>query len=233
MVSGLVGQQQIRSSSFASSKRKPLNNASLSTQSLLTSLRLSTLWAGKHSGKFWKCTAAMRTWWRLSNSFMKECLEKSPWQETSVKPSPSTMVSNKDVCLPLPCSLFTLLQYWRQWEPTSSKESSWRLDQMGRCSICPDWKPQARPESSVWGNCYMQTTQLWSLPTIKTYKRLWTAATLFSLKINVSKTELLYQPSPDEPSECQEVLVNGDALKKSSHFTYLGSAVTDTNSADL
>lgn len=59
------------------------------------------------------------------------------------------------------------------------------------------------------------------------------AATLFGLKINVSKTELLYQPPPDEPFECQEVLVNGDALKKSSHFTYLGSAVTDTNSADL
>ena len=50
--------------------------------------------------------------------------EKSPWQETSVTPSPSTMVSNEDVCLPLPCSLFTLLLYWRQWEPTSTKESS-------------------------------------------------------------------------------------------------------------
>ena len=58
-------------------------------------------------------------------------------------------------------------------------------------------------------------------------------ATLFGLKINVSKTELLYQPTPDEPFECQEVLVNGDAMKKSSHFTYLGSAVTDTNSAEL
>ena len=83
----------------------------------------------------------------------------------------------------------------------------------------------------------MQTTQLWSLPTTKTYKRLWdcfsAAATLFGLKINVSKTELLYQPPPAEPFECHEVLVNGDALKKSSHFPYLGSPVTDTNSANL
>ena len=47
------------------------------------------------------------------------------------------------------------------------------------------------------------------------------AATLFGLKINVSETDHLYQPPPDEPFECQEVLANGDALKKSSHFTYL------------
>ena len=35
-------------------------------------------------------------------------------------------------------------------------------------------------------------------------------------------------------SKTRELCVrNGDALKKSSHFTYLGSAVTDTNSADV
>ena len=34
----------------------------LSTQSLLTSLRPPTLWIGKLSGKFWKCTAALRKW---------------------------------------------------------------------------------------------------------------------------------------------------------------------------
>ena len=59
------------------------------------------------------------------------------------------------------------------------------------------------------------------------------ATALFGLKINVSKTYLLYQLPFIEPSECQEVLVNGVVLKKSSHFTYLGSAVTDTNSVDL
>lgn len=59
------------------------------------------------------------------------------------------------------------------------------------------------------------------------------AAALFGLKINFSKTELLYHPPPDEPSECQEVLVDGDVLKKSRHLTYLGSAVTNTNPADL
>ena len=82
----------------------------------------------------------------------------------------------------------------------------------------------------------MQTTQLWSAnhQDIQEIVDCFSAAArLFSLKINVSKTELLYQPPPDEPFECHEVLVNGDALKKSSHFTYLGSAVTDTNSADL
>ena len=50
---------------------------------------------------------------------------------------------------------------------------------------------------------------------------------------NVSKTELLYQAPPEEPAECQGILVNGNALKRCSHFTYLGSAVTDTNSVDL
>ena len=62
------------------------------------------------------------------------------------------------------------------------------------------------------------------------------AATLFGLRINVSKTELLYQP----PSLCDSdvdhppvILVNGAALTNAESFTYLGSTVTNTNSSDL
>ena len=62
------------------------------------------------------------------------------------------------------------------------------------------------------------------------------AATDFGLKINVAKTELLYQPPFDgktaedaQPS----ILVNGVALKTIESFTYHGSTVTATNSLDL
>ena len=67
-----------------------------------------------------------------------------------------------------------------------------------------------------------------------------TAARLFGLRTNVSKTELLFQPSHQRNShETNEenihpaVYVNGTPLKKAESFTYLGSTVTNTNSSDL
>lgn len=67
--------------------------------------------------------------------------------------------------------------------------------------------------------------------------RLW-AADLFGLNINISKTELLYQPSPmfsNNMRDPQPVTVHGEPLKSVKAFTYLGtgSTVTYTNSSDL
>ena len=60
------------------------------------------------------------------------------------------------------------------------------------------------------------------------------AASLFGLKINVSKSELLYQASENAAEETQpKIYVNGAALKTMDSFTYLGSTVTNTNSSDL
>ena len=62
------------------------------------------------------------------------------------------------------------------------------------------------------------------------------AASLFGLKINASKTELLFQPAPGTDTEQIQkpiVYVNGTALKTTDSFIYLGSAVTDSNSSDL
>lgn len=56
---------------------------------------------------------------------------------------------------------------------------------------------------------------------------------MFGFKINVSKTELLYQPPPEYPRHCPEILVNGSALSTTENFIYLGSAVTSNNSSDL
>ena len=59
------------------------------------------------------------------------------------------------------------------------------------------------------------------------------AATQFGLKINITKTELLFQPPPLENPQNPEVLVNGVVLNCSSKFTYLaGSTVTENNSSD-
>lgn len=59
------------------------------------------------------------------------------------------------------------------------------------------------------------------------------AADTFGLKINISKTELLYQPPPGSATEPPDIRVHGEALKVTESFTYLGSTVTSTNSADL
>lgn len=55
-----------------------------------------------------------------------------------------------------------------------------------------------------------------------------TTSTLFGLKINVSETEFWYQPPPEDPTPCLDVLVNGITHSKID----LGSAVSSINSSD-
>ena len=59
------------------------------------------------------------------------------------------------------------------------------------------------------------------------------AAVLFGLKIKISKTELLYQPPPMSIEPPRTITVNEEPLKTTESFNYLGSTVTNTNSADL
>ena len=59
------------------------------------------------------------------------------------------------------------------------------------------------------------------------------AAGIFGLKINISKTELLYQPPPT-PTELPETITfHDEPLKTTKSFTFLGRTVTNTNSVDL
>ena len=59
------------------------------------------------------------------------------------------------------------------------------------------------------------------------------AADMFGLKINISKTELLYQPPPMSIELPETITVHDEPLKTTESFTYLGSTITNTNSADL
>ena len=59
------------------------------------------------------------------------------------------------------------------------------------------------------------------------------AADMFGLKINISKTELLYQPPPMSIELPETITVHDEPLKTTESFTYLGSTVTNTNSVDL
>ena len=56
---------------------------------------------------------------------------------------------------------------------------------------------------------------------------------MFGLKINISKTELLYQPPPMSIELPKMITVHDEPLKTTESFTYLDSTVTNTNSADL
>ena len=59
------------------------------------------------------------------------------------------------------------------------------------------------------------------------------AADMFGVKINISKTEPLYQPPPMSNELPETITVLDEPLKTTDSFTYLGSTVTNINSADL
>ena len=59
------------------------------------------------------------------------------------------------------------------------------------------------------------------------------AADIFGVKINISKTEPLYQPPPMSNELPETITVLDEPLKTTESFTYLGSTVTNINSADL
>ena len=59
------------------------------------------------------------------------------------------------------------------------------------------------------------------------------AADVFALKINISKTELLYQPPPTSTELPETITVHDEPLRTPLSFTYLGSTVTNSNTVDL
>ena len=48
---------------------------------------------------------------------------------------------------------------------------------------------------------------------------------MFGLKINISRTELLYQPPPMSIELPETITVHDEPLKTTESFTYLGSTV--------
>lgn len=99
-----------------------------------------------------------------------------------------------------------------------------------------DSEPPLKQGKSVWGNYSLliilplfQQILMWS----KKLQSLSCAACHFVMKRNVSKTELLYQPPPNKPRTCNDIILNESALQKAKNFTYLGSTVTNNNSLDL
>ena len=60
------------------------------------------------------------------------------------------------------------------------------------------------------------------------------AAKVFGLKMNISKTEFLFQPSPDTHYPTHpSVSVDGTQLKEATTFPYLGSMISNSASADV
>ena len=60
------------------------------------------------------------------------------------------------------------------------------------------------------------------------------AAKTFGLKINISKTEFMFQPAPDEHYSIHpSVSVDGIPLKETTTFTYLGSTISNSGLPDV
>ena len=58
------------------------------------------------------------------------------------------------------------------------------------------------------------------------------SAQAFGLKINIKKTEILYQPAPGSDDEGQSVYINNEQLASVHKFKYLRSTVTNNNKMD-
>ena len=59
------------------------------------------------------------------------------------------------------------------------------------------------------------------------------AADMFGLKITISKTDVLHQPTPRSIELPEMIKVLNNPLKTTKSFAYLGSTATNTNSPDL
>ena len=58
------------------------------------------------------------------------------------------------------------------------------------------------------------------------------SARSFGLKINITKTEMLYQTPPGQPQTNKDIHIGNQQLARVSKFMYLGSTVTDNNRLD-
>ena len=59
------------------------------------------------------------------------------------------------------------------------------------------------------------------------------AAVSFGLTINISKTEVLYQPAPGTPHKDPDLYIHGEPIKSVQNFTYLGCVISSDNFIDL
>ena len=59
------------------------------------------------------------------------------------------------------------------------------------------------------------------------------AARTFGLKINIKKTEVVYQPVPGSQDTGDPILLNGEDLAQVTKFRYLGSTVSNNNSLEI
>ena len=58
------------------------------------------------------------------------------------------------------------------------------------------------------------------------------ASEAFGLSINISKTEVLYQPAPDTAHKDPDLYIHGKPVKSVRNFTYLGCVISSDNSID-
>jgi len=54
----------------------------------------------------------------------------------------------------------------------------------------------------------------------------------FGLKINITKTEMMYQQPPGEHDEGEKISIDGEILNTVKNFKYLGSTITNINKLD-
>ena len=58
------------------------------------------------------------------------------------------------------------------------------------------------------------------------------SARIFGLKINIKKTEVMYQPPPGSTDPGLDIQINGENLNNVKNFKYLGTTVSDNNKHD-
>ena len=109
---------------------------------------------------------------------------------------------------------------------------SFAQGQMANCSTLPGFVPAQKHWrcTSENGSAFVTNN---AVDMQQIVDRFSPAADMFGLTINISKIELLYQPLPMSIELPETITVHDEPLKTTESFTYLGSTVTNTNSADL
>ena len=153
--------------------------------------------------------------------------------ETSL--SLSTTERSKVVCSHPPSSLCISQLFWAPWVTSDVKGCCCVLELMENSSILPVYAHRPKPVKPVSDLLYADDSVLVAdnaehIQTI--VDRFAEAEDMMGLKINIAKTELLYQPPPGAQVEPHSIEVHGEALKTAQRFT-LGNTVTNNNSAEL
>ena len=133
--------------------------------------------------------------------------------------------SNKGLCSSIHCFRLFFLRFCLMLSLISPKEYEYRADQRQICPILVDFSLPKRPKLFKYVSSYMLAHNhygVWEI--IFHFPK---SAETFGLKINVKKTEVMYQPISESHDIVQDLQIMGQVLALVNEFKNLFLTVTN------